>query len=184
MCLQEQTFHSHCPPCYASPNNSNPVMDWTVWLWVCARVCVCTVHTASWHYNQCNVVWSWKADLLNLSWIWNNWLYPMKPYETHTHTHVRTYTLAYGHLSIHEHMFMHTHTHIHRCVRGRKCKLNNWGKQHCCCYYCSLGGCQSMSSFTVCASACVRWLRSTGDCRIANLVTSHHTRPPVRPWQK
>lgn len=24
VCLQVQTFLSHCPPCYASPSNSNP----------------------------------------------------------------------------------------------------------------------------------------------------------------
>lgn len=46
VCLQVQTFLSHCPPCYASPSNSNPsVEDLTVWLSGCTQVwvlvCVC-----------------------------------------------------------------------------------------------------------------------------------------------
>ncbi len=171
-----------------------PTKSWTG-LYGCVCVCVCQVHRASWHYNQCNVVWSWKADLPDLSWIWNNWLYPMKPCKPHAHT--RTHAHMFVHVFWHMDICQNTHTnstntHKHRWVRRRKCKINNWEKQHCCCcYYCclwnrSLGGCQSSSSFTVCgcASACVCVCAgSTSDCRIANPVTPRHTRLPVRPCQ-
>lgn len=45
----------------------------------------CMLIRASWHYRQSHVLCSWKADLLNLSRIWNNWLYLV-----HTKLHICT----------------------------------------------------------------------------------------------
>lgn len=66
VCLQVQTFLSHCPPCYASPSNSNPQSDcMATWVYTGMGACVCDpkyIHV-----------------ILSV-----------------THTHSRTYILIYG----------------------------------------------------------------------------------------